>query len=514
MWCRICGLGNPAGADFCGGCGRPLTPVSPNGAGHSTSPSASGAARWDRAHSDTTRYLCAAVQLNSKLAASVIDGILEQPFKPPPSSPDVDLAPVLRHAVAARFRQLLRDVLLAALLLLAVAALLTLQSAVFVLALVLAWVVLFAEQLMATYGVVARHLRPGVFDPAQAPEPGDPRTRQRLLELQAAAQGNVTVYSGYVPFVGSGELIDAWSFVLDVQRAAEGRQCAPFTTAQIHDVVLSRLEQLPLPGLGVEDRLFVDGTDLRGDGRFLPVSLGPPTTAVPPPFLRALIEHPEDVVRPYICVRVPSWGGQLVLSTFVRFVVTPQHLFVELSHSLLPPVREQYQEVDRLLPQPTVRQTTRMALRAAAQTPWSLVRSPGAVLRALTGPVTRSRRFARQRREITQALRFDYGSSQSPREQAADTRFHRYFQKLDRDMHVKVVEKAVLEAMVAFLDDRGIDTSELRQRQTTILNNGVFVSGGATVNAGSMAAGTGAQATSGPARFMEAARAAAPGGKS
>jgi hypothetical protein len=515
MRCRNCGQDNPVDAAFCGLCGFAVVPDQ-NGAPPWPVPSATGngAGRLDSARSDTTRYLCAAVQMNSKLATSVIDEIIDEEFKPPPTSPDVDLGPVLRHALAARSRQLARDFALTALLIVAVWTFLTFQGTAFVITLVLAWAVLFAEQLVATYGVVARRLRSDVFDPAAAPEPSDDRLRLRLRDLHGASQGNVTVYSDFVPFVGSGVPIGAWSFALDVQRPAEGRQCVPFTATEIHDVVLSHLQQLNVAGLWVEDRVFVDGGDLRGDPRFLPAATGPPSTSAPPEMVRRLIDHPEDRVRPYTCVRVAGWGGQLVLSTFVRCVVTPQHLFVEVSNSLLAPVQHEYQEVDHLLPQPTGRQMARIAGRCALRTPVRLVLAPGTVVRALGAPISQARRRARQRREITQTLRFDYGSSRSPRERAADERFQRYFQQLDRDMHVKIIERTVLAAIVDFLDDKGIDTTELVQRQTTILNNGVFVTGGATVNAQSMAGGTGAQASTGLPRLVEAARGAAPAAKS
>jgi hypothetical protein len=179
---------------------------------------------------------------------------------------------------------------------------------------------------------------------------------------------------------------------------------------------------------------------------------------------------------------------------------------------MLPPVLQEYQEVDRLLAQPTVRQLARIAGRSVLRTPVRWLLAPATVSRAVTAPVSRSLQRARQRREITEALRFDYGSSQSPRERAADSNYQRYFQKLDGEMHGKVVDKTVLEALVSFLDAKGIDTAELVQRQTTILNNGVFVTGGATVTAQSMAAGAGAQATAGGRqRVAQAARAAAPG---
>ncbi len=52
----------------------------------------------------------------------------------------------------------------------------------------------------------------------------------------------------------------------------------------------------------------------------------------------------------------------------------------------------------------------------------------------------------------------------------------------------------MLEELVAFLDDQGIDTSDLRERSTTILNSGILVQGG-DVRADSLAVGANAQAT-------------------
>jgi hypothetical protein len=164
-----------------------------------------------------------------------------------------------------------------------------------------------------------------------------------------------------------------------------------------------------------------------------------------------------------------------------------------------------------LLTRPTPRQLTRIAGRSVLRTPARLLLAPGALTSAVLAPVTRSRHRARQRRQITQALSFDYGAVSSPREWVADKHYQRYFQRLDRDMHEKVVERTILAAVVDFLDSKGVDTSELVQRQTMILNNGVFVTGGATVTTQAMAAGNGAQATAGLPRLMEAARSVAPG---
>lgn len=182
-----------------------------------------------------------------------------------------------------------------------------------------------------------------------------------------------------------------------------------------------------------------------------------------------------------------------MLTTFLRFVVTRNNLFVELSHSLLTPILAVYQDVDRLLPAPTFGQLLRMAGRSIVHIPVGVFTALRSVYLAMLAPLSRSLRQARQRREITSALRFNYGATTSPRELVSDPRYQRYFQQLDKELYAKVVEKRLLQAITTFLEAKGVDTSELVERQTTILNQGVYVTGG-TVTAESIAAGTGARA--------------------
>jgi hypothetical protein len=72
---------------------------------------------------EATRYLCAAAHLDPRFADSVIREFLIEPLRAIPPSPAIDAATVLREAVAARRRRLLRDwSLLAILILFAISA--------------------------------------------------------------------------------------------------------------------------------------------------------------------------------------------------------------------------------------------------------------------------------------------------------------------------------------------------------------------------------------------------------
>lgn len=525
MRCQYCGHENPPGYTFCGECGRRRlnTEFAGNAAVRvaSAEKANSGAASADafaaqatvptrpasvraaphpeEQATEATRYLCAAVHMDSSLADRLIREIVDEEHRGIASSPGVDLAAVLKHALDARRRHVGRDAALATTLIVLLVAVLLGGPVLGVLFLLLAvaimWIIVFWETLVTYYGVLAQTMRRGVFRAEAAPEPAKPRHRQRLAEIADRDAGNVTVYGAFSPFVGHGMSVEAWSFVLDVTKPAdEGATVEKFNAPELHHFVDGKLQALGLPRLSVEHRTFVNGLDIRDDPRFLPMPLESPITSIDDVIERQLLEHPEDRARPYTGARVVGWDGELTLTTFLRFVLLPRHLFAEASFCLLTPVREIYHDVDRLLPHPTLRQTIRIGARAALQTPKLVAFSIPSVTRAVFEPITHGRQLRRQRREILAELSFNYGAMVSPLELASDRMYQRYFQLLDKDMYAKVVQRRIFDALVEFFELHGIATDDLVARQLTILNNGVMVSGQGKVEAGSMAVGASATA--------------------
>jgi hypothetical protein len=109
--------------------------------------------------------------------------------------------------------------------------------------------------------------------------------------------------------------------------------------------------------------------------------------------------------------------------------------------------------------------------------------------------VTRFLEARARRRAVRRNPGFNYGAERSLREHASDWRYRVYFQRLDEEMHLKTVEQRLLDTLIDFLDEHQIDTSALKERETTILNNGVMVSGG-TLRADTLAVGDKAHASS------------------
>ncbi len=446
----------------------------------------------DSTGSAITRYLCAAVTMNPALERRVIDDILEEEHRAVVTTPGADLVTITKYALSAQRRRLVRDgVLLAALLALVIEVFAVGSGWLFLLLLIVAYAAVFTERYTGRYGSVVRGLRADSFDPDKVYTPRRNSYEYRQLERIAATSrtGNVTLYRDFPPFVGRGGVQTSWSFAIDVTRPRRNGVPRTFAVQEVYDHVKAGLLELDLPGVEISDQLFVDGRDIDGDARFLPGPGKTPVTSVPPEMLRDLMAVPEERARPYLCVSMTGWQGDLVVTTFVRFLLSQSDLFVESAHTVVPPLRPAFRAIDERDPAPTGREFFALVAESALATIPRLFGSVPGVGHELFSEARRDRK----RRRTTDAA--DYGPRFSLREAAADTRWHRYFQKFDDARYRKVIEQRIFRALLEFLEDHDIDTSALANRTETVVNNGVMVTDSATFNAQQVAAGAGAHAT-------------------
>jgi hypothetical protein len=339
---------------------------------------------------------------------------------------------------------------------------------------------------------------------------GESYAHPRYDGVDSDEQRNVVVYGGYVPFVGSGPFQRGWSFTVNLERRKDGglptahdthelgAGAGGFSVCDLYDVVGDAMLALGLRKLTCQDRLYVSGKDIRNRHEFLPDQFGPPVSQVDAAHIRRVMAEPSETVRCYKRIEVIGWSGHIVLSTYIRLVQTGTNLFVECAYYLIPPLNARYRHVEELVkPQEFGDDVGRWWGRCLA----TLVVWPVGGVTAvfdLLQPVLRYRRRAEVRKAIERDPWFDYGVTISLREAVAVNQYSHYFQSIDRDMLIKMIERQLLDSIINFLDRHGIYTSDLRQRQMVILNNGLIMSGG-TLKAESVAVGEGSQAVSAPA---------------
>jgi hypothetical protein len=307
-----------------------VTEVGPRAAADST------ATPW----TETTRLLCAAAYTEPTFAQEVVEDLLEEDIRAVDVPPAVDPAPVLKHCLAAVGRKRRRDRtlaailaffmlyaviiggveslasalafgglaylaargprrptrlkrlmrwLLAAYLLFGLAALLISGliwpgNSVIALGVVLAWATIAHDLWHGTYQVATKTLNRRAFDPDVAPAVADPDLVRRTEEIVERQAGNLTVYSGFLPFSSAGVDLGGWSFVIDLRKGREemGHRVRPTPVGplELYRAVERALRALEMSKLTIADRAYVTGTDVRDDADLLPVPTARPSTSV------------------------------------------------------------------------------------------------------------------------------------------------------------------------------------------------------------------------------------------
>jgi hypothetical protein len=312
---------------------------------------------------------------------------------------------------------------------------------------------------------------------------------------------NLIVYSGFVPFVGAGIDLGGWSFAVDTSRPKQDlgqkEDVLPFSFEDLYSELDRSLGKLAIKGLKTQDTLFVNGTAIRDEEWILPNAHGRPINKVDGETIKRFIDTNDLRIRHYRWIQIHDWADQLVVSYFLRCSRQGHSLFVDVSVFLLTPLDGQYCEVDALV-SPGWRERVEEGIGYLFVTPFTIIYSWLALFAKFSNLVadvlgTKERRTCK---EIDNNPLFDFGTGGSLRGKMSSSQYSHFFQRSDKEMYAKIVERTLLDSIVMFLDDHNIDTSDLKERQTTIINSGIIVQGG-DVRAQAMAVGTAAQAAAG-----------------
>lgn len=488
------------------------------------------------AGSAATRYLCVGAQIDEQFAGRAIYELLTERQRASAPSYGIDAVPVLLHCLWATRRHRIRDVILSVMLAVDVAIwFVTLRSPLQSVSLfttsrsiwssesmrrlaflagsvvVLISVASVVRMIDWAWGriVIGHTLVKERFNPESARVSLLPWTSRRLSAIGRQQYGCLTVYDASSPslFVGAGpEIADVeWHFALDLRRKTDadsppGRlgnagtgEAAAITPLELYRHIELRLLELRdpsmghaylLPDLEVSDHLFVSGLTRKDGVPLLDQAEGNQLTSAE---MNRIADVPDGLIRHFKSIRVESWGGELVVTAFLHLATQGSTLYAEFTPCLLPPIRPLYHVLDTQ-PMPSADEWLRVVAGAIWGAPSALVTAPTRLLPGGRPPDV----LATDHRSSNPSL--DRGARTSVRLLGATPRPDHHFQWLDARKYLRVIEVQVLDALVEFLDCKGIDTSDVRARQSTILNKGIIVQN-STLQDVAMVAGDGGNAT-------------------
>jgi hypothetical protein len=527
--------------------------------------------------SNPTRYLCAAAYLDPGYANDVI-GELVATHRAVAPSVDIDLGPIVRHCLQARRIALIRDAVLTAVLVLglvlataptigmlrgpswqrrsagakigiaagAVAALLVVAGliglivlvnglrslattgsaagsvgaagavgATFLIEFVLILIVVGTTVAVYTsvkYRTLSEQLRPdaGPFRFGRA----NPDVEARIAQVEAAQWGNVTLYSGENPFIGTGRINRAWSVAIELDRARPAgqemsaqpprRRYVPVDPVELQQFIRDRLLKLNDPALPANERVsaltvedHVVGEGLRSwDGPLIDPAQKVPYSLARPEAIDALIRHPQAGMRYYQRLSVSDRGqavhsgGQeviagvdqeIAISAFVYVAVEGRMLYLQFVTTVLPPIHREYHIIDRLPKTSSGTFMTKVFLETATTMFGNLAGAPFMLYRTLRQIRREQRAFAAEVSSSDDYLFGDVGVRQSVRQIGAAARPHTHIQVLDVIKYTHIIERMLTDTVFDFLRAKGVDTSAYVRAVGNIVNNSSVINYG-TVN--------------------------------
>jgi hypothetical protein len=456
-----------------------------------------------------TRLLSAQVYLRESFADRVNAELIHPTRAALPPMWQVDAVQLARHATQARRYRRSRDLGLAAclgyvvlagtlVLALAVGQILAVRQAIAIWVVLWIWAYIVAVRLVFAQTLAARRSAVAViYEPdAVVPEPlARPDVEQSLADLNKA---NVVLFRGESsPFVGSGVNIDNWHLTIDIsKRAAPAHARADATAAgyvsrpvvpdeitggELQTYLLDSMPHRISPEPAAGNRLYV-----RGGSNAISVPLfrmGPtePDRVGALNFRRPVTRVPEDVIQHYLYAQNEgartytyfthsAWGGQVVVTLFVRAFVSNQTLFIEGLVYALRPLNQQFYAVRGL---PTDRRAESSTLfRAALPEAFpQLFQAPLRLFNGYLGGRADKASSAAIEDEIEGRRDIDFGALSSLRERVANYNLGDQFAAMDERMYYQIFNRRAIECIGAYLDSKHVDLAEFNGQAGSIIGN-------------------------------------------
>jgi hypothetical protein len=378
-----------------------------------------------------------------------------------------------------------------------------------------ALIAVLAWHRVRAHATVVNELQRHRFSVSAAPE-APAWARRRLDYLEQARDSNVTVFSESVltkPFVGSGDVTRSWSFAIPLRPATgpfvpnplgsrqdgDGGRPHAQTDGQFSALVLydrirraiAGLATADLPederlhALSIRDRIYVSGMLSEGSPYLDPATHLPVTRVDWDQVLR-VASGERGPERHYQVTRISAWEGEVEVSVFIYTAVQGSMLFLELVATVLPSINPDYHQIDayqRLNGGVVAGSVVSSVVDLIRVAPMSPVHLAEDAVRALT----RTMRAHQEERSIAERLSFDYGARMSVRE-LGSRQTPVYFQNLDAEQRVALIERRVVASVVDTLEEFGLDPQEFGSRVMNLYNSTLISN--STVQNSAVASGT------------------------
>ncbi|MGW7487959.1 hypothetical protein [Streptomyces sp. NPDC054786] len=311
-------------------------------------------------------------------------------------------------------------------------------------------------------------------DPA---ERSDGYRFQRLRDrVRTEQHGPLVMYRAADPFCGAGSPYKTWSLSVELNPRAD-RDPEPLDNGAILARIVPLVAALRVPSphgspetaAAVRDRLRALEID---ECVFLPAE-GLPTRAAAPyapaefeMHRAAAVEEGGETRRHFLRIRVGGWNEGIVTTLFVRVHTQGGMLMLEIAPHVLWPLRQLFQDADRLAHQYRYHHHFGKAV-------WALSRTPSSAGHALV-TLLRGLQSSWQLATAGHGAALPEGPGASVRELGSFGESS-LFQDMDVARYLRAIQQRVSAGVTTALREAGYQTDEFEQRVVQVAAGGVYV---------------------------------------
>jgi hypothetical protein len=335
------------------------------------------------------------------------------------------------------------------------------------------------------FGIITTELAPGT--PTTAPRSTSPRVERRLAVVAGMQRGNIAVHD-QDPFLGAGWFEHGWEFAITLDPAErpegetvpvrvhlDGAELNRRVSKAILDLRSERLgDGEKIPNVFVVPYVAADGWRRTDDPLVDPATRTPYTMASLEAcpqggmrhYLRAVVPaHGKEVRTPQGRPVLPAQDSGVAVTAFVHLALEGGLLYAEFVATVMPEVRRLYQLGDILKPERVPVHAAETTLRHffrdnlfgvihLARIGWNVIRLQG--------------RMSKSARDADEFRFYDYGADLSVREHGSDWPTGKYMHHLDAAKYIALLDKAVTQSILDFLDEHGVNTTEFRAKAASM----------------------------------------------
>ncbi|MGP8299599.1 hypothetical protein ACTPOK_17075 [Streptomyces inhibens] len=354
--------------------------------------------------------------------------------------------------------------------------------------LVQAWVTLVLPLLVAVVvalqrGQFARVLA-GELSKARFPDVmSDPAERAEGIRfhrlrgrVRIEQHGPLVMYRAADPFCGAGSPYKTWSLSVELRPRAD-RTAAPLDNSAMLQCIVPLVAALRVPsphgspqsaaavrdrlrGLEIDECVFLPAEGLRSREA---APYAPDAFEV---HRAGAVEEGGETRRHFLRIRVGGWSEGIVTTVFVRVHTQGGMLMLEVAPHVLWPLRQDFQDADRLA-------HLHRYLNPFGKAVWALTRTPSSAGRAV---VTLLRGLLLVWRLGTggYGASLPNGPGASVRELGSSDDAS-LFQDMDIARYLTTIQQRVAAGVTTALREAGYQTDEFEQRVIHVANGGVYV---------------------------------------